>query len=650
MSSRAATGPSSTSTAPSNLTTQWVGCAPSGCSSIPPVREHTPLAPLKILFYAVDHFVPISFYIFSEFESETRVCHRTGRTFIVVNNASVSETHMHHHTGRDRLAHAGDCLIPRPGTAWRHVHRPQFGRLVLGATATTFHDSDWDPTVWLADDVVTITEVATADDRMEVRVHRTDRKVRTDGWRIRVGHNTSSAHGDVADTQGQPDNDTDDDGDVASSRSAGSAVAKPSPSHANSGGDGGRDGLDDDELPWQVLALLSQWSIDECERKLREFDERLREEVAKLEHTLPQSPDVWPMPAESSQSAPQAHFVPPLTPAEATTACLDERVDDVIAELSKQLVSTPPGRTAVLLHTQLAECLRRAGQPAQALEDARASLALAPSFGPALLQHALALLDLGNTTAAIRALESVLGVWPSAPGLDRLLVQAHARARRARVGPVYAEFRVGDRAKTREDVEGFWSEGESVDVIGLGPPTAPISVRLVSTGRVIAVQPDHLERVGETSKTEGAEDSAASNDNGGDDGDDASLSRNHYVVLGLPVDFSAAQLRDAYKRLSRAHHPDREGGSTTVFQAVAEAHALLSDPSRREEYVVPIHPCVKSTLLENADAMLLAIDASLPFKTSNVTEMQMVCESSCFFFFVGVLIRVFVCLHSYALC
>ena len=51
---------------------------------------------------------------------------------------------------------------------------------------------------------------------------------------------------------------------------------------------------------------------------------------------------------------------------------------------------------------------------------------------------------------------------------------------------------------------------------------------------------------------------------------------NHYAVLGLPCDFTAEELRRAYRSLSLQHHPDR-GGSAAAFARVAEAHDCLLD-------------------------------------------------------------------------
>ena len=58
----------------------------------------------------------------------------------------------------------------------------------------------------------------------------------------------------------------------------------------------------------------------------------------------------------------------------------------------------------------------------------------------------------------------------------------------------------------------------------------------------------------------------------------------HYSMLGVSSEFSPEELKKAYKKMSRVTHPDKNGGSTTRFQAVAAAYETLSDADRREAY------------------------------------------------------------------
>lgn len=63
--------------------------------------------------------------------------------------------------------------------------------------------------------------------------------------------------------------------------------------------------------------------------------------------------------------------------------------------------------------------------------------------------------------------------------------------------------------------------------------------------------------------------------------------RDHYAVLGLPPTATAAEIRAAFRRLARAHHPDVRPGDADAerrFKRIARAYATLSDPERRRRY------------------------------------------------------------------
>ncbi len=63
--------------------------------------------------------------------------------------------------------------------------------------------------------------------------------------------------------------------------------------------------------------------------------------------------------------------------------------------------------------------------------------------------------------------------------------------------------------------------------------------------------------------------------------------QNHYDTLGLGRRCTTAQIRAAYRRLVKEHHPDvnhTAPEATRCAQALNTAHAALSDPVRRAEY------------------------------------------------------------------
>jgi molecular chaperone DnaJ len=60
-----------------------------------------------------------------------------------------------------------------------------------------------------------------------------------------------------------------------------------------------------------------------------------------------------------------------------------------------------------------------------------------------------------------------------------------------------------------------------------------------------------------------------------------------YILLGLERGAPLADIKRAYKRLARQHHPDINPGDRTAalqFRRIAEAYETLSDPDRRKQY------------------------------------------------------------------
>jgi molecular chaperone DnaJ len=58
---------------------------------------------------------------------------------------------------------------------------------------------------------------------------------------------------------------------------------------------------------------------------------------------------------------------------------------------------------------------------------------------------------------------------------------------------------------------------------------------------------------------------------------------NYYDVLGVPKSATADEVKKAFRKLSRKHHPDA-GGSEDKFKEVNEAYQVLSDPEKRKQY------------------------------------------------------------------
>lgn len=62
--------------------------------------------------------------------------------------------------------------------------------------------------------------------------------------------------------------------------------------------------------------------------------------------------------------------------------------------------------------------------------------------------------------------------------------------------------------------------------------------------------------------------------------------KDYYKILGVPKDAKTEDIKKAYRRLARQHHPDlnKGPGAEKRFKEINEANAVLSDPQKRSRY------------------------------------------------------------------
>src|SRR6201988_4262143 len=61
----------------------------------------------------------------------------------------------------------------------------------------------------------------------------------------------------------------------------------------------------------------------------------------------------------------------------------------------------------------------------------------------------------------------------------------------------------------------------------------------------------------------------------------------YYKVLGVDKNASAEDIKKAYRKLARKHHPDLNPNDKEAhkkFQQINEANEVLSDPEKRKKY------------------------------------------------------------------
>src|SRR5262249_10245641 len=65
------------------------------------------------------------------------------------------------------------------------------------------------------------------------------------------------------------------------------------------------------------------------------------------------------------------------------------------------------------------------------------------------------------------------------------------------------------------------------------------------------------------------------------------MPRDYYEVLGVSKTASPEEIKKAYRKLARQHHPDRNPGDKTAearFKEIQNAYDALSDPQKRAQY------------------------------------------------------------------
>ena len=115
--------------------------------------------------------------------------------------------------------------------------------------------------------------------------------------------------------------------------------------------------------------------------------------------------------------------------------------------------------------------------------------------------------------------------------------------------------------------------------------TREVGVKFIDPSPRLRAALEHLGRFGFVPGAAGADGAAGSQPEGGARRR-GKAPPDYYKVLGVSADASAAEIRQAYYRLSRQHHPDvsHDPAAARKFQALADAYRTLRDPGARRQY------------------------------------------------------------------
>jgi len=72
----------------------------------------------------------------------------------------------------------------------------------------------------------------------------------------------------------------------------------------------------------------------------------------------------------------------------------------------------------------------------------------------------------------------------------------------------------------------------------------------------------------------------------------------YYTTLGVKKSANASDIKSAYRRLAKQHHPD-SGGDPETFKRISEAYSTLIDANKRSEYDYTTSPNTKVKFTSN---------------------------------------------------
>lgn len=89
------------------------------------------------------------------------------------------------------------------------------------------------------------------------------------------------------------------------------------------------------------------------------------------------------------------------------------------------------------------------------------------------------------------------------------------------------------------------------------------------------------------------------------------LATTHYATLGLAIGASQGKIKQAFRSLSKQHHPDKPFGDVERFLAVRKAHQALTTPARQTQYDRLLFRRLRSLALRRVDTAIKDLEEYL---------------------------------------
>lgn len=104
----------------------------------------------------------------------------------------------------------------------------------------------------------------------------------------------------------------------------------------------------------------------------------------------------------------------------------------------------------------------------------------------------------------------------------------------------------------------------------------------------------------------------------------------HYDVLGIEKTATPAEIKKAYKRMAKKHHPDR-GGDAQQMVLVNKAYDTLMDPAKREHYdltgeekpLTALDIEARNSILQMFGQLLTAGKINIPARATSIAKQAL---------------------------